>query len=248
MSSGAILAAPEQIVRVPLSSSDLIPSIMEGYNNFLQMPQEYRDRFTFDRDARDDVDDGYVRRKGTINQAGETYDLKAFFHYNPMLPQLLHMRKVDYFREEWWFERSEVLWLRAEKTYYEHLASIDRALSTNLEAEARAVRHCHKLRLLSYDPLPANTIIGKEHTDRDDFTVHIWENFPGLRFAPFTDTVKIDPDIAIVFPGQKAEVDTRIGHLYKATPHLIMAEESQVNRQSIVFFGHRSLDLSKHKK
>lgn len=218
-------------IRIPLQSSDLIPRLIDGFNEFLALKHEEKSRFTFDLHHGDE-DDGYVRR------SGDGYDWKSWFHYRPWLPHLLTRRGVCFKRQEVWFMQCEELFLRCEAALVEYAAHLHPAFAVpEMGQLIRNAASTHVLRLIHYDrPKTPGGLIGKAHKDRNFISIHVDESGPGLQFEPYEGMAEIQTNTGLMFPGKKAERFS--DGACKAREHRIIGESVATERWSIVFFGH----------
>lgn len=220
---------------------DLIPSVMDGWRRYLQIPKKERLKWQVGNPR--DWDDGYVGREG-----GE-HDHKDFFHYRPHLYALLENAEVDYTAHANWLMDMDRLWYYCHQRFQQVVRELDEALpgfSFTKRFFSPVARSRHVVRLLSYNrDLQPGVQLGKSHVDRNFGTFQVFETHPALVLELSGEQVNYHPkhDHVLVFTGGKAEVLTD-GKL-KGIKHVVIVPQDIVKkgnepRQSIVFFAHVS--------
>lgn len=223
---------------IPLASGKILPAVIAGFDQFLAEPVEYKALWQFDLLGDGDPDDGYIRR------GGDQQDDKAFFHFRPVLYQALDSRTgLDWRRYEGWLKDVFALYTLC----YDALDRLTKALDQqidghqfNQQIRLAESRRLSVLRLVYYEPpSPGRPVIGRRHTDRDFITIHVAESFSGLLLGSETTPQEIQPNQALVFPGQKAAYMT--DSLLPAVSHEVIAPfcpETEDGLTAIIFFGH----------
>jgi hypothetical protein len=248
--------------RISFPFSKLIPGIFEGWVRLVGEPEEYQAQWLFDVAGKGDPDDGLLVRKAERNPLrNESYDDKYFFHFRPGLWPLLAMRGVDITRYHDWLDWLGQLWMVCKLEMQDVADALDRVVpGYDFRRNFDAAGDLHKLRLLFYSK-PVQDVTGESvlascHTDRDFMTLHVAENYSGL-VAESVDGAKAlvaaERDLAIVFPGKKAQLMTGgqivgsemkrnvplEGGILRAMPHSVMDTVGRADhRLSVVFFSH----------
>lgn len=231
--------------RIPFATSHLLPKVLEGFQYLLELSEAERKKWAITAPGDEEPDDGLVVKEGG------TSDYKAFFHFRPRLYKLLRRDgvRITHHQLNWLGECRNLHtacvargieiagWLDA------HFASLDTKVYLHLQREVRAMIQ-HPLRLLSYDLRPGT--IAQPHVDQSLLTMHLWDNYPGLRLwgTPITPV----PDECIVFPGAKMELATRDlpppAPRVMAATHDVFQDKSQRDRRmAAVFFLHTPMEL-----
>ncbi len=221
-----------------------VPGALQGWNQFLDEPQEVKDGWTIDVEGAGDPDDGYFRRTGTL-QNGILDDIKQGFHYRYRLHPRLHRKgvSVDLYRVWIMHTLSEL---------HRQCAATSRMIARALDSRIHGYQFAERvgaapavttsvLRLLSYDLQAARIkpVIGKRHIDKSFLTIHIAEERPGLRFARETHPYQPRSRTALIFFGDKAARLTN--DLLKPLWHEVIdtsENPSALSRWSIVYFCH----------
>lgn len=246
---------------IPLRAAHLEKSLVSGFLRFLKAPEEYRKRWRFLEDGSwcpdpikgQDPDTGYlVRRLGQPGPDGRISDPdKEAFHVSHRLPEFLKSSGVP-------IEAGFADWLDTCFEVMRVCRAAAQEVAENLDRElpgyefARristpAAEFMHKLRLLWYGGGAAEGyVLGKDHYDRNVFTLHGGDSRPGLVIYDKKGQrylFRVRPDSALCFPGAKLAKLT--GGLIEAFPHGIVAtgEGFHEPRWCWVYFVHIELDL-----
>lgn len=237
--------------RIYFPVDDSVQKAMTGFLNFLKEPLEFKKRWIFDIDKETEM--GYLPRDKPINKmTGYAYDHKDVFHFTPSLLRKIRQRQVSLKTYERWFINLYALYDKGIKIGYKISEEIEKmypGLSIVSHVNKATQKRKHVLRLLHYHMKKREGgLIGLGHKDESFFTVHMADNFPGLKVGKESSTnlIATSRNIAIVYPGKKAEqitknnicalwheiVDTRseIPDLEKET------HNSGIHRLAIVFF------------
>lgn len=229
---------------MPFDVDGKVKPVIDGWLRFLQQPQEVRNLFCLDPEKAD-PDEGYISRQG---QARHTttgkYDYKEYFHFRGDYIEKLVQANAPH--KDWsnWLNDFSALYdecLLAAKQVADVLEKVVPGYNIGTLVRDKISSRKHVVRLLHYKQSKAvGELIGKNHTDRNFFTLHLDESHPGLLCDLPTTTYEYAKKAGqvLVFPGQKMEMLTS-GTL-RALPHGVVAKEESfgVNRWSAVFFCH----------
>lgn len=226
--------------RIPFKTSDVLPEVMTGFRELLDLPHDVRDRWAITDAGDDKPDDGLVVREGG------SHDFKAFFHFRPRLLKLLRHAGVRINKRQLdWIAACRELHTRCTACGVEvagwldaYFAGLSGGHAPRFQAQARAMTQ-HPLRLLSYDLRPGT--IAQAHVDQSLLTLHLWDNYPGLRLwgEPITPV----PDECVAFSGAKAELLSRefgpaLPRIVAATHDVVQDPSATGRREAAVFFLH----------
>jgi hypothetical protein len=248
-------------VRVYFPTYAVVNRALKGFTNFLAEPLEYRKSWTIECGGDKESEAGYLSRDKPINKmTGYAYDHKDVFHFQPGLFRKLIERNVSCGKYK--------DWLAVLKRLYYEILGVANMVKDELLSSYPNARPCsvledgHVLRLLHYHMKEREGgVIGAGHTDESFITVHIADNFPGLKAGKKggTSLVTMTRDILFIYPGKQAEQATRgeiraLWHeIVDTRPEIQYFEEpgksgsdriSDTHRVAAVFF----FDLGLHKK
>lgn len=255
---------------VDLASEPLVKKIIP---DFLDMTAiKPFGSFTFGFPTRRDPDTGLIYRGGKdgVVHGG---DKKWFFHYKPILWDLLEEHGTDFSAWEPMLRHCDELWTlcrAAIKPFAEQLQRQRPDLVVPPFCTNRTHQH-DVLRVLAYlearpdiDPIDgAKDIFARSHRDRNGLTLAISESTGGLEGAPgdaskiYTDgftSVGSRPGQALIFAGAKLQDLNGGGEKFPALVHRVNKNtepySARVLRCSVVFFAHpegtNSMKMSTH--
>lgn len=248
---------------VTLPVSHLEKPMIDGFLRFLKLPEEYRKRWRFldsgvwcpdpDPKKKEDPDTGYlVPRNGQKAPDGRTWDPnKETVHVSTQLPKFLadYGVPIDAETRSWLDVCLEAMRICNEVA--RRLADdLDRQLPGYNFAErisAVVAQMMNKLRFLFYGGgASEGVVLGKDHFDRNGWTLHGGDSRPGLviydsQHRPWL--FRVQPGSALWFPGAKLQKLTQ--GLLKAMLHKIVAtgEGYHLPRWCWVYFVHIELEL-----
>lgn len=170
-------------VRAPVSRLELEAAADSFINDFLTLPQEVKEGFYrhIDNGGRG-TDLGYVRRS---RARGDNEDDKQFFHYNPILEEVL----------------SDQMWLHIGRVgdFLDHASKIFQASTEVVDEVFKCfeIRHrgIHRkffapevipnfiLRFLAYDRVGDGEFLATGHYDRGAYSLALGESAPRLRIG-----------------------------------------------------------------
>lgn len=237
--------------RIYFPVDDSAQKTMTGFLNFLKEPLEFRKHWTFDIGNETEI--GYLPRdKPTNKMTGYSYDHKDVFHFTPSLLRKIRERQVSLKNYEGWLINLYALYDQGIKIGHKISEEIEKmypGLSIVSRVNKATQKRKHVLRLLHYHMKKREGgLIGLGHKDESFFTIHMADNFPGLKVGKenSTNLITTSHNTAIIYPGKKVEqitknnicalwheiVDTRseIPDLDKATQNF------DIHRLAIVFF------------
>lgn len=237
--------------RIYFPTGNLAEKAMVGFNDFLTESLEYRRLWTFDLD--EETETGYLTRDKPINKmTGYAYDHKDVFHLCSDLLGKLRTRNIKLRNHQNWLLSLHQLYstiLGVAMKIVGDLAAAYPDLSISSRVATR--RNSHVLRVLHYHMKKREGgLIGAGHKDESLLTIHVADNFPGLKVGMVgsTELVTSGRNISLVYPGKELEqltqgdlpalyheiVDTRpeiSSFDYSKDKH-----EAGLNRMAIVFF------------
>ena len=237
--------------RIYFPVDDLAQKAMEGFLNFLKEPLEYRRLWIFDRG--NEMEMGYLPRDKPINKmTGYAYDYKNVFHLSPELLQKLIERKVSLREHEKWLMGLYGLYDNILRIGYEITSEFEKtypSLHIMNRVKEAAKKRKNVLRLLHYHMKKREDgLIGLGHKDESFLTIHLADNFPGLKIGREgkTNLITTSHNISLVYPGKKAEHITK-NDIYALWHEVIdtrsdiptigdETKNSDIHRLAIVFF------------
>lgn len=241
----------EGMARIHLPARDIVDKAMSGFVSFLAEPVEYRRMWTLDLGR--ETETGYLPRDKPVNKmTGYSYDHKDVFHVSPGISSRLIENGVALQQYEAWlsslsdlYDKSLDLGIRATR----EIANMYPNLSISDSVEKATRQRNHVLRLLHYHmKRREGGLIGLGHKDESFLTIHVADNFPGLKVGEEGNTylVTTSRDVSLIYPGKKAEQITKgdiraLWHEIVDTRHELCTPNQEMayqdmHRMAIVFF------------
>ncbi len=221
-------------INYPKVLTDLIDEATP-WRDFCALPAEIKDKFT-DLYNEMDLEAGYFFRSKAAGRED-----KEYFHICPEVGKILKKKNLDKFVSE-----NKVLkdfFDYAEKVY-DAVSDFSTAIAYEIGKEVPSLDELAKegrlrflLRLLHYTNTDDTEVIAAQHFDRSLYTLHLYENAPGLQFLNY-DMEWTDAPISngktVVFSGHRLE-DISDGKIQK-TWHRVIKKGDHKDRISLVLF------------
>ncbi|MCI0680067.1 2OG-Fe(II) oxygenase family protein [bacterium] len=225
--------AKDGIVQIPFNTAHLVQPVAEIYKTFLCEPEEYKRLWTFDADAAQDHDDGYIRR--------DDEEHKSFFHFRPILPIFLAQNKVDHARYLSWLNHCETLYKACMQKLFEFGGALDSVMpGYGFKTALQKHHYQSKLRLLMYDKEFENASLAEPHTDKGLLTMHVAESRPGFHSHVNGPLIGVPKNTCLIFAGQQAEKGTQ-GLIRHVWHHVSNENKNAEERWSMTLFGKGNL-------
>jgi len=213
--------------------SHIANSAMNGFKEFLREPEEIRRLWTFQNNIPGfNSEVGYLPRDKPINEmTGYAYDHKDVFHFRSQLLKKLGGKMMPYLHKCWLGDLAQLYQEALNLGMYvaEELTKLFPDSHIMHGVSRSTLDDDHVLRLLHYHMIEREGgLIGLGHTDESFLTVHVADNFPGLKVGEEGDTelVPTARNICLVYPGKKAELHT--GGEIKALWHEIVDTRPEI--------------------
>ncbi|MEK7646317.1 MAG: hypothetical protein AAB381_01320 [Patescibacteria group bacterium] len=223
----------------------LAQRVMMGWNKFLAEPLESKIKWSIPSKHAEGTDNGYMSRNHEKKLDGKKHDDKEFFHYRRHLSSLLEEQNLVTGDHRQFLLDCDRLFIACRNKALEvagHLSELVPNMDFCSMMQHPFAECRHVMRLLSYTAQPVKgKKLAEGHEDRCAFTLHVWENKPGL-FITTPDKGVVEytatPGMIATFPGAKMALITE--GLLSARYHGVVGREESAGerRQSIVFFSH----------
>ncbi len=221
-------------INYPKALTDLIDEAT-AWKDFCALPKEIKDKFTFP-DRQKDLDVGYFFR----SKAGGRED-KEYFH---IYPNMRSMIKEDGLAELVESNIALKEFFNYTDKVYEAVHNFALSIGSEMGKEIPELGELVKngdimstFRLLHYTNTDDTEVIAAQHFDRSLYTLHLYENAPGLQFLNYdmdwTDA-PIGNGETVVFSGYRLEKLSE-GKLQK-TWHRVIKKGDHKDRISLILF------------